>query len=74
MAQYEKAVQYFEKTLPIFESTKDMSKAIKNQYKIAVGIIADYWGMKRDASGGTDKKAVQMETKYNDLYDKVRKM
>ncbi|TXH21157.1 MAG: hypothetical protein E6Q95_04370 [Chitinophagaceae bacterium] len=74
MAQYEKAVQYFEKTLPIFESTKDMSKVVKNQYKIAVGIIADYWGMKRDASGGTDKKAVQMETKYNDLYDKVRKM
>ena len=74
LAQYERAVQYFEKTLPIFESTKDLSKASKNQYKIAVGIIADYWGIKKDNSGGTDKKAVQMEAKYNDLYDKVRKM
>ncbi|MFV0604823.1 MAG: hypothetical protein ACK5NK_03185 [Niabella sp.] len=73
-ANYEKAKDSYLKAANIFAKKGELDAIQKRQYRIIVGNLAQYFSYKReDAKGAELNKIVAEETKYNNLYDQLRK-
>lgn len=73
-AAYDMAKGYFEKAADKFAKIPSLDANQKRQYRIIVGNLAQYYSYKRESAKGADlNKFVALETKYNTLYDQLKK-
>jgi hypothetical protein len=71
---YDQAKNYYEKAADMFSKKGTLDANQKRQYRIIVGNLAQYYSYKREGAKGAEfNKIVAMETKYNNLYDQLRK-
>ncbi len=71
--EYDIAKDYFEKATDMFSKKGNLDNNQKRQYRIIVGNLAQYYSYKREGAKGADlNKIVALETKYNDLYNKLK--
>lgn len=73
-AAYDKAKENFEKAANMFAKKGELDHVQKRQYRIIVGNLAQYFSYKRESAKGAElNKILAEETKYNNLYDQLRK-
>jgi len=71
---YDLAKDNFEKAANMFAAKGTLDAVQKRQYRIIVGNLAQYYSYKREGAKGAElNKIVAQETKYNNLYDQLRK-
>lgn len=71
---YDIAKDNFEKAADMFSKKATLDKNQKSQYKIIVGNLAQYYSYKREGAKGAEfNKYVAAESKYNALYEQLKK-
>lgn len=72
-AVYDLARDNFEKAADMFSKIPTLDAVQKRQYRIIAGNLAQYYSYKREGAKGAElNKMVALETKYNDLYTKLK--
>ncbi len=73
-AVYDLAKDNFEKAAEMFGKKTNLDANQKRQYRIIAGNLAQYYSYKREGAKGAEmNKYVAAETKYNALYEQLRK-
>ena len=72
-AVYDLSRDYFEKAAELYAKMGTLNAVDKRNYRIIVGNLAQYYSYKRESAKGAElNKIIALETKYNNLYDKLR--
>lgn len=73
-ATYDMAKDNFQIIATKFAAMGNLDAVQKRQYRIIVGNLAQYYSYKRESAKGAElNKIIAEETKYNNLYDQLRK-
>ena len=71
---YDLAKDNLLKVADVFAKKGELDNIQKRQYRIIVGNLAQYYSYKRESAKGAElNKVIAEETKYNNLYDQLKK-
>ena len=73
-AVYELSAQNYQKAAELYSKKGTLDNVSKRNYRIIVGNLVSYYSYLREGKSGAElNKIVALETKYNNLYEQLRK-